>query len=400
MENKLSKEKVTEEEYDDNKELISQPLVNEGEVCKNEVENKRPEKKSFKETIKLLKPGKGYFITPIIIYLNVFVFIVMVFNGVSLFDPTVESLVQWGGNFRSITLSGQPWRLITNVFVHAGIIHLLFNMYAFLYIGGLLEEKFGSHRYIFAYLATGVFASIASISINENIVSVGASGAIFGMYGVFLALLIAKAVSIPDESRKSLISSILFFIGYNLFFGLTREGIDNAAHVGGLVSGFVIGFLYVPSLKQTKYTRRVTIGIAVVILVAAFVTPKLISNKLGEFQIAMEEFSKTEQHALWMYREDFTDLPEDKVQLYYDKFRNEGIDLWNANLELLNGLNNMPDYIKERINILKEYCNLRIKSCETMQYLIRYNKASDEKKLKDINLEIEKIITKLQMMSE
>jgi rhomboid protease GluP len=146
----------------------------------------------------------------------------MAISGVHPIEPSVESLIVWGGNLREITLGGQPWRLLTSVFLHGGLFHLLLNMYALLHIGGLLESKFGKNRYLFTYIATGLFASIASILVNDNIVSIGASGAIFGMYGLFLSLLILKVLDIPKESRNNLISSILFFIGYNLFYGFTR----------------------------------------------------------------------------------------------------------------------------------------------------------------------------------
>lgn len=266
----------------------------------------------LEETIKLLKPTKDYLFTPIIVYLNILIYLLMTANGVHPVEPSVQALIDWGGNLREVTLDGQPWRLLTSVFLHGGLFHLLLNMYALFHIGGLLESKFGKGRYLFAYIATGLLASIASITFNFNIVSVGASGAIFGMYGLFLSLLILKVIDIPKESRNNLTSSILFFIGYNLFYGFTQEGIDNAAHIGGLISGFILGFVYLPGLKQPKYSKFITSGLSVVLVASILIMPKLLDSKWSEFQATMNKFSTLEERALWMYNEDLSFIPEDK----------------------------------------------------------------------------------------
>lgn len=397
----LEKRKLaTEELTSEKKEIIENKMLEQQAKEKAKKERKVDRKKALKQTIELLKPSKDYLFTPIIVYLNVLIFLLMAISGVHPLEPSVESLIAWGGNLREITLNGQPWRLLTNVFLHGGIFHLLLNMYALLHIGGLLESKFGKSRYLFTYIATGIFASIASISFNDNIVSIGASGAIFGMYGLFLSFLILKVLDIPKESRNNLISSILFFIGYNLFYGFTKEGIDNAAHIGGLMSGFVIGFVYFPSFKQPKYSKFIASGLCVILIVSVFIMPKVYVSKIGEFQTAMKEFSVIEEKALWMYREDLSYIPEDKIQHYYDKLRNEGIDLWQDNLDLLSNLTDLPPYLQERVDLLNKYCDLRIQSCETMQYLLKYNRPSDQLKIEEINKGIEKIINDLQKLND
>ena len=130
-------------------------------------------------------PREGYYITPIIIDINLLVFIFMAFSGISLLEPSTKDLIAWGANLRGITLSGQWWRLLTNTFLHIGVLHILMNMYALLYIGILLEPYLGKFRFASAYLFTGILASLASIYWHPMTVSAGASGAIFGMYGVF-----------------------------------------------------------------------------------------------------------------------------------------------------------------------------------------------------------------------
>jgi Uncharacterized membrane protein (homolog of Drosophila rhomboid) len=390
---------VTDELLKIREELLGKRIEEERKVQIEKEERKVERKKAFKEAVELLKPTKKYFYTPILVYLNVAIFIIMVLSGVHPFEPSVDSLIQWGGNLRAATLNGQLWRLLTNVFLHGGLFHLLFNMYALLYVGGLLEKKFGKHRFILVYIITGVLASIASISYNENIVAIGASGAIFGIYGLFLALLVSKNYRVPEESRQNLISSILVFIGYNLFYGFTKEGIDNAAHIGGLVSGFIIGFAYYPAFRIPRYSKFISSGLVVLSLIIVFLMPKFIHNPSGEFRNMITEFTNNENKALWMYREKISNSPE-KTQYYYDRLKSEGIELWNNNLRLLNSLSNLPPYLKERVDILNEYCNLRIESCKIMQSLIKYNNPSDQETLNSINIKIESEINKLKELNK
>jgi len=204
-------------------------------------------------------PRKNYFITPIIIDLNVLVFLLMVLSGISIIEPDVESVIQWGANYKPLTLDGQWWRLLTCCFVHFGIIHILMNMYAFLYIGLLLEPLLGRWKFTIAYLLTGIAASTTSLywHWNDAAVSAGASGAIFGMYGVFLAMLTTNLIH--PEKRKPLLRSIGFFVLFNLGFG-TLGTIDNSAHIGGLVCGLLIGYLLYPVLKQKTTTGRLPEG--------------------------------------------------------------------------------------------------------------------------------------------
>jgi rhomboid protease GluP len=206
----------------------------------------------------IFKPVEGYYITPILLNLNLAIFVAMVLSGVHFFLPETESLVNWGANFKPVTLAGQWWRLLTCCFIHIGILHLLLNMYALLYIGLILEPYLGKTRFLAAYLLSGVAASMTSLWWHDLTVSAGASGAIFGMYGVFLAML---TTNLLDKSvKKALLTSIAVFISYNLMNGFKpNSGIDNAAHIGGLLSGLLIGYAFVPALKKHENTNSTTL---------------------------------------------------------------------------------------------------------------------------------------------
>lgn len=201
----------------------------------------------LKEMLDFLIPKEGFYITPILININLLVFIAMVIAGFGFVSFHGDDLLKWGANYRPVTTDGQWWRLLTNTFMHGGLMHILANMYGLLFVGIFLEPLLGKTKYLIIYLTTGILASVASIWWYPATVSVGASGAIFGLYGFFLATLLLKVF--PPDFGKAFLTSTLVFVGFNLLMGFTG-GIDNAAHIGGLVSGFIIGLLMSRQLKQ------------------------------------------------------------------------------------------------------------------------------------------------------
>jgi len=200
----------------------------------------------LKEILEFFIPKKDFFITPIIINLNLLVFIAMVIAGFGLISFKADNLLSWGANYRPITTNGQWWRLVTNTFMHGGLMHILANIYGLLFVGIFLEPLLGKTKYLLVYLATGILASATSICWYPAVVSIGASGAIFGLYGFFLATLLLKVF--PPDFGKAFLLSTLVFVGFNLLMGFTG-GVDNAAHIGGLLSGFIIGILMSRQLK-------------------------------------------------------------------------------------------------------------------------------------------------------
>lgn len=201
----------------------------------------------LKEMLYFFIPKEGFYITPILIEINLIVFIAMVIAGFGFVSFKGEDLLNCGANYRPVTTGGQWWRLLTNTFMHGGLMHILANMYGLLFVGIILEPLLGKKKYLLIYLTTGILASVASIWWYEATVSVGASGAIFGLYGFFLATLLFKVF--PPEFGKAFLISTLVFVGFNLLMGFTG-GIDNAAHIGGLISGFIIGLAMSRQLKQ------------------------------------------------------------------------------------------------------------------------------------------------------
>ncbi len=341
----------------------------------------------------LFVPRPGYFITPILININILVFVLMVLTGVSLIAPGTDSLIAWGADLRPLVLEGQWWRLFTNMFIHIGIIHLLLNMYALMYIGILLEPHLGKFKFAALYILTGIAASVASTYWHQLTVSAGASGAIFGLYGVFVALLIGNFID--KATRKALLTSIMVFIGYNLVNGL-KAGVDNAAHIGGLVTGFLAGLAYIPALKKPSGndSSYITTGIVTAIIVMATAgILHVLPNDFGTYDANMNEFQRKENLALKVYR-----MPNATNTQVLDEIKNNGLRYWKENLALIKQTDKLelPDAAHERNKKLIEYCNLRIQSYGLLYKAVAERTDVYKPQLEQYNSEIGALVDSLK----
>ena len=213
--------------------------------------------KEFRELRMLLVPSKNYPASMMFIYINVLLYIAMVVCGLGFMSFRTQDLLAWGANSGALVGQGEWWRLLTSTFLHGGFAHIVANMYGLFFMGMLmLEPLIGRLRFAIAYMTCGILASCASIIWNPNGVSVGASGAIFGICGVLLVLMLTKTIA--RSFNKSLLTNVLIFVGINLLFGFVIPEVDNAAHLGGLLAGIVIGlvFSFLLPPHQQKNTRN------------------------------------------------------------------------------------------------------------------------------------------------
>lgn len=348
-------------------ELLTSELkeLNESGVMELDASTARSNETSWKDFLLFFLPRKGFMATPILMDISLVVYLLMLFNGVHFMEPTVEDLLNWGGNLRAQTLGGEPWRLLTCCFVHIGLIHLLFNMYALLMIGIQLEPLLGSARLLALYVITGVVASMASSWWHENTVSAGASGAIFGLYGVFLALLFTDLI--PKDTRKQLLQSIGIFVLYNLMYGL-KGGIDNAAHIGGLLSGVALGFALYGALKKPE-DRTIQWASVVVPSLLLFGGGSFALSKLpaddNRFYRLVEEFQVLEQRGLSPFR-----LPEHATRVQQlIQVQDSALSAWSEAVELLKGLDGMElsAALSERREQFQRYAALRLENMELLE---------------------------------
>jgi rhomboid protease GluP len=213
-----------------------------------------------------------------IVFANVMVFFaMMIFIGTDAFSPTSEALLGFGADYGPRTvLKGEYWRIITCMFVHAGLIHIAMNMYVLFDVGPVAEVLYGRRRFMCMYMLAGVGGSLASLWWSPAIVSVGASGAIFGVVGALLAFSQRHKDRFSPEMLKRHTKSIMMFIVYNVGFGLMVPGIDVAAHAGGFIAGFLAGAVVVPEGRGSpRFSLRLVGGLAAFTLVFGVASAKL-----------------------------------------------------------------------------------------------------------------------------
>src|SRR5579864_5787408 len=217
-------------------------------------------------------------ITTTLVGMNIAVYVVMVLTGVSPVAPAVPQLLKWGANWGPFSLGPEPWRLLASNYVHGGIIHIALNMWCLWNLGFLAERVFDPWTYVLTYTCCGLAGSLASLWWHPMAVGVGASGAIFGLAGALISALYLGHLPISRLAVQGTLKSLLIFAGYNLFFGATIRGIDNSAHIGGLVAGLALGAVLARHLTAPPETRdRWRAGVfvvATVVLVLLFMTVK------------------------------------------------------------------------------------------------------------------------------
>lgn len=227
-------------------------------------ENSEIDKPEIKDSEADAKPGisgyfkffipdrKALFASPIILDINIIVFLMMIFSGVNIMDPSINDLIFWGGNFREAVFQGELWRLITCLFVHAGVKHLIVNMVSLIYLSILMETLLGVKRYVMVYFISGIFSSISSLYFNANTVSVGASGAIFGLLGAVVSLFFTKLINKEEKKLYFIEFSVLIIVNIIASFS---SGIDTAGHFGGLVSGMIVSFAFYMGMQYKSHEK-------------------------------------------------------------------------------------------------------------------------------------------------
>lgn len=185
-----------------------------------------------------------------LIVINVLYFLFLETAGSS---ENTSFMVAHGAMYAPLVLgNGEYYRLFTSVFMHFGINHIMNNMLILFILGDNLERALGHVKYLFFYLVCGVGANVVSMLVNlreyRNVVSAGASGAIFGVIGGLLYAVIVNRGRLEDLSTRQLVVMIVC----SLYFGLTSTGVDNAAHIAGLLIGIIMGILLYRKPKKRR----------------------------------------------------------------------------------------------------------------------------------------------------
>jgi rhomboid protease GluP len=264
------------------------------------------------------------YVTKAIIAVNVLVYVLMVARGVSPFSPTTDQMLAWGAGYGPLTTQGQAWRLFTQMFLHFGIIHIGMNMFVLWQGGPLIERLFGNVSYLVIYILSGLCGSFLSLWAHPMDVSAGASGAVFGVYGALFGYIAVQRKSVPGPILKSLLINVGLFVVLNIAYGLKDKQIDMSAHLGGLLSGAVLGaILSRPLVRGAGQLRGAVVG--VVGLLAAVVLAKhlrpavdyddILERASGQASNAFDLYNQAQQQYEKGQLDDnaFADLLERKV---------------------------------------------------------------------------------------
>jgi membrane associated rhomboid family serine protease len=215
---------------------------------------------------------RDYPVTTALMAINLTVFAGMVFTGAGLLNFSGPAAYQWGGNYGPATLNGDWWRLVTAGFVHGGLLHIAFNMWCLLSLGQLSERLFGRFQTFFIYLLTWVGGALLSIAHEPRHLEVGASGAIFGIAGALLAGVKFGDLAISAGEKRSVISSMVFFVSVNFILGAGLMGgnIDNFCHLGGFITGLLLGVPMGGFAQRHKLYQWGTLLVTTLLLVFAY----------------------------------------------------------------------------------------------------------------------------------
>jgi len=309
-----------------------------------------------------------------IICANLAIYLAMLLTGVHFLEPGVPDLLKWGANLGSATTSGQWWRLFTCTFLHIGLIHILFNMYVLWDIGRFIERLIGATGFAAVYLLAGLAGSIASMWWNPFVVSAGASGAIFGLYGCLIGYLLAGSRDIPEDVAKNLRKNALMFLGYNLVWGLTHRELDMAGHLGGLLGGLACGFVMAkrgqahgPEARARINVQVLAFGLAILALAAAL-RPKTVDlqQELRRFSDMETKVQANYNQALQKARSnalsdsDFASLIDVEV-----------IQPWHSARLRLEGVHGLPENQTRLLSRIGRYAETREQAWTKLSEAIR-----------------------------
>lgn len=236
-------------------------------------------------------------VTKLLTCINVLVFIAMLLNGAGFWHSSNDIQLSWGANFGPATQDGEWWRLGNAMFLHFGVVHLALNSFALWDAGQLVERMYGHWRFLCIYLVSGLCGNLISLVVQGNsAVSGGASGAIFGVYGAAFIFLWRERATISKHEFRWLFGGGLAFSALTIVLGFIIPGIDNAAHIGGFVTGILVSIVLAQTIAarsmplKFSLTATAMMVFTIVVLIKLIPAPKykwsdelLLRNQINEF---------------------------------------------------------------------------------------------------------------------
>lgn len=289
--------------------------------------------------------------TVALLVLNVVVFII-IFIGIGSFDEPgwTLHLLQNGAEFNPFTLDGQWYRIFTHMFLHGGLMHLAFNMYALYSVGTEIESDAGTGKFLWVYFLSGVAAALVSLYFSLFSIGVGASGAIFGLFGFSLVTNFVRTRQ-SGQSVSPIVINFIVFLAINLYFAKAFHA-DTAAHLGGLACGILIGML---SAVQHDFFWRAKIQYAFILILIAgyFALPRYQVTYYNFFQSVLA----AEDSAQAISGKNVSD------EFYLTAFRKNAAQ-WDSSLTLINKHSYLPEELHSDTFKIRKYIKLRRKELD------------------------------------
>jgi rhomboid protease GluP len=314
-------------------------------------------------------------VTMVLIALNALVFVASAGMSGNLMQISSPVLLTLGANHAPLVMQGEVWRLLAAMFLHGGLLHIGFNMFALYQAGQIVERLFGARAFLLLYLAAGLAGNVASMWWNPQAVSVGASGAVFGVYGALLAYVRAQPGSMPISVFNQIRSSTLAFIGYSLFAGFALPGIDNGAHVGGLVAGLALGYGLAQPLDSARSLHlgspRALIALLLVAVASAWMWHRVPLGQPGArlvrapsdggFGRAVEQMTGEEGKLVARTDGLLDNLRRRKIDAAQaaDELRREVVPRWQVQVDEMSQLHLPDGLMEQRRQQLVRYAELR-----------------------------------------
>ena len=344
-------------------------------------------------------------VVPAILTINILAFVYLLSQGAGISGSNLPVYIEHGANIGALTKTDQWWRLLAAMFIHYGILHLAFNMWVLWDAGRLTERLYGHFNFAWIYIFSGLFGSLSSLYSNmDEVASMGASGAVFGVFGALIGYLLREKRTIPGSLQKQLLRSALIFTAVTLFLGFTIPAIDNAAHLGGLVSGLLMGLLLAKPLVRRRPGVLPAVfahagSIALVVLAIILSPPPYYDYQAQkQAETIIREFVAEERELIkqWKSVVDLLQSGEPFDEAAVMQQLADSLDRWTT----LTDSAVVPDQVlpetASRITLLNEYASYRINN---IHLLTRFLQRPDETYLEQLKQNNDAIREVLQQLN-
>lgn len=342
-----------------------------------------------------------------LVVINSAVFALLAFMSMNPMQISSDLLIRFGGNFAPLVQKGEAWRFFTALFLHGGLLHVGLNMLALHQAGQIVERLFGRAGFLTIYVIAGLLGNAASLWWKPGPVSVGASGAIFGVYGALLAYLLRQRGSVPTEVFREMRSGTLGFIGYSLFAGFSIPGIDNAAHLGGLVGGLLLGAAFAEPLVSQRPVRWLAPQVLGGLLLAAALggwlwkeSPQVVRNfEIGSaYQQTIRQFALEEQELL---REQTALMEAMRLKRIseaaaLDKLEHDFIPRWDRAITALSWREAPDDYEWQRDELV-HYATTRRDALKALAQAIETHQAVWIERSRTLQVQADNILLQMRL---